>query len=211
MKGRKYKGAYIFPPRPENKIKPLSLIKYDTNEYYGQVKLNGSCSELYISKKSFSQRNRHQGTITNFKMDEKEILNLQKGNGKIVLVGEYMNKSKLDINGKLFNNKFVIFDILVYEDMYLVGTTYQERYELLKKLFGTNEYDDYLYQISENVFLVKSFENNFNEKYNKIIKIDMLEGFVLKRKNGKLERGTREKNNTSWSLKVRKQTLNYQF
>jgi len=211
MKGRKYKKQYIYPPRPENKIKPVSLNKYDTDEYLCEPKLDGSNCTLYIGMKSFSQRNRHQGTITNFKMDEKEILNLQKGKGEIVLVGEYMNKSKKGTDGKLFNKKFVIFDILVYEDMYLVGTTFEERYELIKSIYELKEYDDYLFQISENVFFVKSFKDKFEKRFNSIIKVDMLEGFVLKRKNAKLERGTRQKNNVNSQLKVRKPTLNYQF
>jgi len=211
MKGRKYKNQYIYPPRPENKIKPSSLIKYDTDEYLCEPKLDGSNCTLYINVKIFSQRNRHQGTITNFKMDEKEILKLQKGKGEIVLVGEYMNKSKKGTDGKLFNKKFVIFDILVYEDMYLVGSTFKERYSLLKELFGTKEYDEYLYQVSDNVYLVKSFEDKFEKRFKSIIKVDMLEGFVLKRKSAKLERGTRQKNNVNSQLKCRKSTLNYQF
>jgi len=208
---RPYKKQYIYPPRPENKIKPTSLIKYDTGEYLCEPKLDGSNCTLYIGKKSYTQRNRHEGTITNFKMNDSEILKLKRGKGEIVLVGEYMNKSKLGTDGNLFNKKFVIFDILVYEDMYLVGTTFKERFTLLKELFGTKEYDDYLYQVSENVFLVKSFEDKFDKKYKSIIKVDMLEGFVLKRKNAKLERGTREKNNVNSQLKCRKETKNYQF
>ena len=211
MKGRKYKKQYIYPPRPENKIKPTSLYKYDTNEYLCEPKLDGSNCTLYIGKKSYSQRNRHQGTITNFKMDDEEILKLHTGNGEIVLVGEYMNKSKKDINGNLFNKKFVIFDILVYEDMYLVGSTFEERYELLKNIYKLKDYDEYLFQISENVFLVKSFNDKFEKRFKNIIKIDMLEGFVLKRKNAKLERGTRMKNNVNSQIKVRKETKNYQF
>jgi len=59
--------------------------------------------------------------------------------------------------------------------------------------------------------MVKSFESDFVKLYNDIIKIDMLEGWVLKRKSGKLERGTREKNNVGWSIKCRKPTKNYMF
>jgi hypothetical protein len=59
--------------------------------------------------------------------------------------------------------------------------------------------------------MVKSFENNFLELYNKITKIDMYEGWVLKRKNALLERGTREGNNAGWQLKARKSTKLYSF
>ena len=55
------------------------------------------------------------------------------------------------------------------------------------------------------------FETDFERLYNKVSKIGMYEGWVLKRKTGKLERGTRERNNVGWQLKCRKQTKNYQF
>ena len=211
MKSRPYKKQYIYPPRPEHKIKPESLIKYDDNTYLGQPKLNGSNCTLYISSTDFTQRNRHKGTITNFKMNKQEILSLYIGNGEIVLVGEYMNKSKKDINGNIFNNKFVIFDILVFENNYLVGSTFEERYNLLKSIYNIKDYDSYLFQVTENVFLVKSFTDKFTKRYNDIVKVDMLEGWVLKRRDAKLERGTRQKNNVNSQLKVRKPTLNYQF
>jgi len=211
MKSRPYKNQYIYPPRPEFRVKSTSLSKYDDNTYLGQPKLDGSNCTLYINSKAYTQRNRHKGTITNFKMNDKEILKLYTGSGEIVLVGEYMNKSKNDIDGNKFNQKFVIFDILVYENQYLVGSTFEERYELLKEIYDIKKYDDYLYQISENVFLVKSFTDKFEKRFKSIVKIDMLEGWVLKRRNAKLERGTREKNNVSSQLKCRKSCKSYDF
>jgi len=209
---RKYKhGGYIFPPRPEYKIKSESLGKYDDGSFYAQPKMNGSNCTIYLDGKTFEQRNRHEGIISNFKLKDSDILPLHKGEGDFVIVGEYMNKSQKDINGKVFNNKFVIFDILVFNGMQLVGTTYKERYKMMIELFGIKSYDDYLYQISDTVFMVKSFEKDFKTLYEKIIKIDMLEGWVLKKKTGKLERGSRLKNNLGWQLKCRRSSANYQF
>jgi len=203
--------SYVYPPRPEHRVPAKSLIKYDTGEYKAEPKLNGSNCSLYLDGKSYEQRNRHRGNISNFKMNGSEIIKLHRGNGDMLIVGEYMNKSQKDIKGKVFNNKFVIFDIIVYNGEHLVGLTYEERREILEEIFGTKSYDDYLYQVSENVFMTKSFEGDFTKLYDKIVKIDMLEGWVLKRKSGKLERGTREKNNTGWSIKCRKSSLNYSF
>lgn len=42
----------------------------------------------------------------------------------LILNSEYIDKSKSDDNGNLFNNKFVIFDILAHNGQYLVGTTF---------------------------------------------------------------------------------------
>jgi len=211
---RPYKtGTYIYPPRPEFKISVDSLQKYDTGEYLAEPKFNGSNLEIYLNDKTVHKTmNRHNKAITNFKLSTNEMLALHRGNGEMVINGEYMNKSKNDKSGKPFNHKLVIFDIIVINGEHLVGTTCQERYNMILDLYpDKKDYDEYLYQISENVFLVKAFENDFVNLYNKIIKIDMLEGWVLKKKNGKLEQGTREKNNVGWQLKCRKLTKNYSF
>jgi hypothetical protein len=44
-----------------------------------------------------------------------------------------------------------------------------------------------------------------------LIKIDMIEGLVLKRKSAKLEIGNTENNNTKSQVKFRKPTKNYKF
>lgn len=201
---------YYYPPRPEHKILPASIKDYDNGSWIGQPKLNGSCIELYINE-DVKVYNRHKKPLSVFKIPASEILELNKGNGWMVLCGEYMNKSKKNTLGKIWNDKFVIWDIIVYNGEYLTGTTFEERVKLLDELFGKEEYDEYLYKVSENVYRVKTFENAFDELYKKIIEIDMLEGWVLKKKNGKLERGTRENNNTSIQLKCRKETRLYEF
>jgi len=66
-------------------------------------------------------------------------------------------------------------------------------------------------QISENCFLVSSNTNSFLAIYDKITQYEMYEGEVLKMKNGKLEDGVREKNNTKTQIKARKETKNYAF
>jgi hypothetical protein len=78
---------YIFPPRPEHKINPNSLGKYDNGEFSAEPKLNGSNLTLYLDGICFEQRNRHGGIISNFKMNEKEILTLYRGEGDMVVVG----------------------------------------------------------------------------------------------------------------------------
>jgi hypothetical protein len=63
----------------------------------------------------------------------------------------------------------------------------------------------------ENIYKVNNFFGNFTDIYKELIAVDMVEGFVLKRKNGRLEMLTREQNNTGWAVKVRKPTANYLF
>ena len=70
---------------------------------------------------------------------------------------------------------------------------------------------DYLWNISDNVYRVKSYENNFSMLFDTLTPIDMIEGLVLKRKNARLEMGNTELNNTKSQVKARKATLNYKF
>jgi ATP-dependent DNA ligase len=128
------------------------------------------------------------------------------------LNGEYLNKSKQDENRIVFNHKLVLFDILVYNSEYLVGSTFQERIDLLDRLYGQKDSEkSYLYSISDSVYRVKSFESGFKSTFDEFTKIDMIEGLVLKRKNAKLELGTSENNNIKSQLKARKPTKLYKF
>lgn len=204
------KMKYIYPPRPEYVISPDQLIKYQ-GTYLAQPKLNGSCAEIYIKGNEFKNFGRHQNeNLTGFKLtiNDLKILNCN-NNEWNVFAGEYMNKSKKGLDGKPWNHKFVIFDILVHNGEYLTGTTFEERVKLLDKLFGTVSENEYLYKITNNIFRVKTFNDNFLERWNKITQVDMLEGFVLKKSLAKLDKGLTEKNNMLWQNKCRKPTKNY--
>ena len=211
---RPYRNQYIFPPRPENKIPPTALVKYhQSKDYIIEPKLDGSNASIYLTQNTIDVKNRHDGPLTTFKLKDSEVLSLYRGNETIVLNGEYMNKNKKTRNNKDFNHKFVIFDILVYNNEHLVGTTFEERYNLLLSLYDLKDYDEYLYQISENVFLVKKFENcDLLTLYNNVTKIDMLEGIVIKQKCAKLENGIgKQKNTNKCQIKCRRATKNYSF
>ena len=106
---------------------------------------------------------------------------------------------------------FVIFDILVHDGNYLLNTTLEERIKLLDNLLGKTTENKYLYRISNNIFRVKTFYDNFSERWNVLTKVGMLEGLVLKKPTAKLQRGLTEKNNMLWQLKSRRQTKLYNF
>ena len=206
------KFKYIFPPRPEYVISPDQLYKYETT-HLAQPKLNGSCCLIFIKGKEVRHFGRHQNenlSRFNLKINDLEVLNA--GNDEWnVIVGEYMNKNQNGLDGKPWNHKFVVFDILVYNGIYLLGSTFEERLNLLDQIYGTESENEYLYKINENVFRVKTFSDNYLERWKKITEIGMLEGFVLKKPNAKLDRGLTEKNNTLWQVKARKSCKLYKF
>jgi hypothetical protein len=206
------KYRYIYPPRPKNAISSSDLDYWDNNSLIAQPKLNGTNCTIYINGVKMIVMNRHGQKLTNFQIDQSEIMDLYRGSGWMVINGEYLNKNKKDETGDSFNHKLVIFDLLVIDNDYLVGRTFSERIDILDYLYGNISCDkDYLWRITENIYRVKSYEGDFLNLYNEFIKIDMIEGLVLKRKNAKLEIGNTENNNVRTQLKARKPTKSYKY
>jgi hypothetical protein len=203
---------YIYPPRPENNIPPSDLNFWDkTNSLMAQPKFNGSNCLLFLRGKDMVVMNRHNNRMSNFNIPTNEVLNLYQSDKWSIFNGELMNKSKKDENNQLFNNKLVLFDLLVDNGDYLIGKSFEYRYNLLKSKFNLTDYNHYSDMISENIFIVKSFDKGFEYLFTEFTKVDMLEGLVLKRKDARLERGNTAKNNTKPQIKCRKQTLNYRY
>jgi hypothetical protein len=203
---------YIFPPRPKNAIPDTELEFWDNGSLIAQPKLNGSNCVIFTNGVKTIVMNRHNQRLTNFNISDNEIKDIYRGEGWMILNGEYMNKSKSDENNQVFNHKFVIFDILGYNGDYLVGKTFEERIVLLDELYGQIDSDkEYLFKVTENVYRVKSYKVNFKNIFDKLTSIDMIEGLVMKRKNARLELGTSENNNIKSQLKCRKATKNYKY
>ena len=122
-----------------------------------------------------------------------------------------MNKSQADEQSKETNGRLVLFDVIWYNNKSLVGTKAIERQELLRKIFPTQRYNDWIDRVSENLFMVKNFDKDFLNLYNDMTKHAVYEGLVLKRRDGVLRPGSTEKNNMDWQIKCRKETKNYTF
>jgi ATP-dependent DNA ligase len=206
------KFRYIYPPRPKNAIPTSELDFWDNGTMIAQIKTNGSNGVIFMNGHDVYIFNRHGQRMTNHNLDFEELSTIYSGNGWMVINGEILNKSKRDELGNNFNGNFIIFDILVYNSEYLIGKTFGERIDLLENIYGTRCGEkDYLYNISENIHLVKSYESGFKNLFNEYTPIDMVEGVVLKRKAAKLEIGNSENNNSKSQLKSRKVTKNYKF
>ncbi len=203
---------YIFPPRPKNAIPDTELGFWDNGSLIAQPKLNGSNCVIFTNGEKTIVMNRHNQRLTNFNLSDNEIKDIYRGEGWMILNGEYMNKSKSDESNQVFNHKFVIFDILGFNSEYLVGKTFEERIQLLDSIYGQVDSEkEYLFKVTENVYRVKSYEVDFKNIFDKLTPIDMIEGLVMKRKNARLELGTSENNNTKSQLKCRKATKNYKY
>jgi hypothetical protein len=209
-----YDGRFLYPPRIEQKVQPMSIDGFDNGEYVGQLKFNGSNTSVSISPDTAIAKERHN---TFFKIPPMfDYRSLHRGSGFMAIAGEFMNKSKLDEKNRPFKG-FCIWDIMAYDGKILIGSTIEERAALLEELYpsrGTLSVDGHVYlnnTDTPNVFRVQNYYGDFRKLYDIFTKVDMIEGFVLKRKNGKLEMMSREQNNIGWSVKVRKPTSNYLY
>lgn len=204
--------GYIYPPRPEVKLPPASLGSFERmRRFMAQPKLNGSCAVVYIDDDGVKVWNRHKEHFASMKLDLDELAQLRRGNGLTVLVGEYMNKSQKDEHDEVWNNKFVVFDVLVHESKHLVGTTFEERYDMMIEWWPNNFEKLYLHGISDNCYRVGAVTEDFEGVFDDIVDYGMYEGLVLKDLRGKLEVGSSKKNTSSSQFKCRKPTKNYNF
>ena len=201
---------YIFPPRPATVSPASGIPTYERMGYIAQPKLNGSCGVLFMDGSTTRLMGRHNDTFKRMILKESDLKSLYRGTGFLVLVGEYMNKSQRDGKGKPFTG-FVVFDILVHNGRHLIGSTFAERQALLDSLYVSKPHDEFIDSLGNSMYRAKNFTSDLTAKYESAIKIQMYEGFVLKRPDGKLENGFREANNTMWQLKIRKPTRNYSY
>lgn len=209
----------IYPPRAEVQCSPDKIVNFDNAEYLAQPKLNGSCSILQLDDRGLAKVwSRYNAPLSNVK--DLGFEQLYSGRGEMLLAGEYMNKNQQGVNGE-FNHKFVIWDILKYNGVALIGSTTQERCDMLNGLYGSmsmwvNEqgemvHEPFIYRVKDDVYRVASFVNGFTALYRDMIKYQAYEGLVMKRKEAKLVPGFNEKNNAGWQVKCRKPTKNYYF
>jgi ATP-dependent DNA ligase len=210
---------YLYPPRPESPISPDELDSI-SDGWIAQPKYNGSCAVVFINgHKDYQIFNRKREPLTLQKPIAYTELN--DSDRYMVLCGEYLNKNKKGEDGQPFNHKFIIWDILVWKGLYLVGETLETRLRILIELFGSSRsmvtegalhlYEHLHITKVENVFMAPSYTSHFKALYDEIIQTDLYEGLVLKKGPAKLELGFKEKNNHTWQVKARKETKNYIF
>lgn len=211
---------YLYPPRPEFKIPAKDLDYYDNGEYIAQPKYNGSASMLFTNGSELLIYNRHK-ELLNKPSPDIEFRKLAKTDKWFVYCGEYLNKGKLGEMGVKEKDKFVIWDLLVWDGLYLVGQTLEQRLAFLEQIYPCERsrigidhieiYDHLCCTEFKGIYKTPTYLNDFAGLYQDIIKTDLYEGLVLKKKGSKLTYGFQESNNRDWQIKCRKETKIYKF
>lgn len=214
------KFMYLYPPRPEHKTTSDTLDTYDNGEYIAMPKYNGSACMVFTNGIDLHVYNRHKQKLTNCSqhIDFKGLGPTKKW---FCYAGEYLNKGKYGETDVKEKDKFVIWDILVWDGVYLIGETLTKRLELLETIHpchrsvvtaeGLEQYKHLCCTRLNGIYKAPAYTGNFYALYNEIVQTDLYEGLVLKKLNSKLSPGYNSANNTEWQIKARKQTRNYNF
>ena len=218
---------YIFPPRPQEGSVPASeLANFETMGWQGQPKFNGNRLVLSKNGGDIVFYNRHEEKHRRYNppawlqkevAEACELLGLDKDEWNL-LDGELLHHKH-----RLFQDFVALWDILVRDSEWLLGTTYQERYDSLiscgvepfvlevgGKTFTLGV------KLTEHIFIplmtddlqsVWDLTQAVNEAAGwKNEGEPVLEGAVLKLTSGKLAPGLRKKNNQHWCNRCRIQT-----
>jgi hypothetical protein len=211
---------YIYPPRPEFKIPPKELDTFDTGEYVVQPKYNGTCCIVFTNGTEVYVYNRHKQPMAWYSPDI-DFKGLAQSNQWYVYTGEYLNKGKLGENGNKEKDKFIIWDILVWANQYLIGDDLLTRINLLEETYpcqrakisedGLEMYEHLCHTNLNGIYKAPSYMNGFLKLFEDISKTDLYEGLVLKKIESKLSYGFQMLNNHDWQIKCRKPTKVYHF
>jgi len=210
-----YSGQYLYPPRPSEKVSSTMLGFFDkqrTNgvaKYITQIKKNGTCSVTIISPdKKVQCWTRHKEAHKAWTPSMKTLSPMiDVSSGWTVFVSELLHSK-----GTGSTDTQYIFDILVYDNNYMVGSTFGERQNLLMDLFSSNFVDETVSHnvITNKIWLAKNHTSGFKQLFDNITSIED-EGVVIKEWNAKLDFCSRELANSNWQFKSRKATKNYSF
>ena len=211
---------YIFPPRPEYKIPPKELDTFDTGEYIVQPKYNGTCCIVFTNGTDVYVYNRHKNPMSWYNPDI-DFKGLAQSDQWYVYTGEYLNKGKLGENGIKEKDKFIIWDVLVWADQYLIGDDLLTRINLLEETYpsqrgkigkdGLEMYEHLCHTNLNGIYKAPTYLNGFSKLFEDISKTDLYEGLVIKKIDSKLSYGFQELNNHDWQIKCRKPTKVYHF
>lgn len=210
------KFSYLWPPRPENAIPPELLNFYEAKGWCAQYKKNGTCGLIFISpEKDVTSMNRHKEDHRTWDLNtylKMELIKRFPEPKWYVLVCEILHLKTPTIKDTIY-----VFDVLVWQGVFLFDSTFLERAALLDERLITKkvkeENSHYILDPEGNgkIWYAKRFFGNLFNMWMAISDIKIDEGLVLKNPDGKLGGCMRAKDNSNWQVKCRKAHKNYSF
>jgi hypothetical protein len=197
--------TYLYPPRAEKAIPPDFLHVYEERKWWAQIKKNGTNHLIFISpEKELISRGRHKNELKMWSWQKAPKLAAERFQSISGKGWNVINAELVDHKTKHIKNVNYIHDILVHDGVYLLGTTYAQRYAILQKLFLNNIVDstESHHVLNEHTWLAKNIRSDFEKVFYSLTS-DEDEGLVLKDPTGRLQISK-----APWTVKCRKQTKN---
>lgn len=201
--------GYMWPPRPENPVPAAMFGHYERSGWVGQIKKNGTCSVIFTNGKDVIFKTRHNEDHKMWKPQPEhyEFFRSLITDGKWAVFEAELLHNK----GNTVKNTFYIFDILAWDGIQLIGTTWTERQDLLQKIFeGRLEEAGDHWTITNKFWLAKPIVGDFFNVWS-ALEHDEDEGIVLKDPNAKLKLCNKPNSNSGWQVKCRRIHKNYGF
>ena len=206
---------YLYPPRPESAIAPNTIGFYEkTMQWVAQYKKNGTNTIVAISPSGeIITMNRHAENHKAWHISEylKTLIRQIFPTGEWhVFVAEVLHSKTKDIKDTLY-----IYDILVFNSDYLVGSTFIQRQDILDKLLlPHSRLETYSHNVLDDegkLWYARRFTTALNDLFWSIQRPELDEGLVLKNPEGKLSDCVKERSNEDWQIKVRHSSKKYVF
>lgn len=223
------KWRYIYPPRPGSATPyPISGqegsdVYRDSGEWQVQLKLNGTRSLIVFRPDGGIEfYNRHAEhhkawSAPEWMVEEiKKRFVVEKGKWSII-DSELLHSKHASVKDTLY-----VFDILVLNGRYLVGTSYEDRFAMLSEVCGhppaeVAGFGGMVLEIGRGLWMATVIDETKwdaawalserivgNEK-------PIIEGLVFKRVRALLDFGHSAVNNGLWMVRCRRETKSFQF
>lgn len=198
----------MYPPRPESAVTCDLIAMYEKEGWVGQYKKNGTCAVIGVGPDhSFQWMNRHRDNLkwTPTERIAGMLWEIFGSSKWTVLVGELLHSKVKDIRNKLY-----LFDYIVLEGEYQLGTTFREREKILQERFEpyVEAESESHWLATDDVWLAKTQVIGLEAIFRSMNKPED-EGLVLKDPEGKLRDCERLKTNGHWQVKVRHPKANF--
>lgn len=203
---------YLYPPRPKNVITHDILPLYEARGWTAQIKKNGTNSIIAVAPdKTVYWRNRHAENHKSWTCPKQladDLADRCPSGVWTMMVAEILHLKTVDIKDVVY-----VHDLIVYQSIHLVGETFETRQRMLDFILptqGAAEGPNY-YVLSKGLWRAKNFTKGFVSLFQGIKNPRVDEGLVLKNPKGQLKWCVKPDANSSWQVKCRYPTKNYQF
>lgn len=201
--------AYLWPPRPEQKIPQGLLTFYEKKGFWAQIKKNGTCTVIFAKGNKVIFKTRHNdidnGDHKMWSPTPEHIRFFQGSEKWNVYVAELLH-SKVSGGPK---NQLFVFDKIVDEGVHLVGSTFEERQLLLASQWEPIADEGDQTRVHDYVSIANNYTGDFAKLFTTLKPED--EGLVLKDPKATMKACMKADSNKGWQVKCRIPTKNYGF